>query len=80
MPKRHKIPVVLIETIALSLQLGFIIAFPLTVLAILGRLLDRRLSTSPCFLLLGIGLSICISGIGLYQKIKKIIDSSTKEK
>lgn len=60
------------SALALAWQLGYTIAIPLIVLALVGRFLDRRLDTSPLFLLAGIALSIVLSGIVVTRRIRNI--------
>jgi ATP synthase protein I len=62
-----------IKVWALAGELGFTIAIPIVVLAILGRLGDKYLNTSPLLLLLGVLLSIFISSYLIYKKISEII-------
>lgn len=80
MKKSEKFPKSLVETISLSLQLGFTIALPLIVLAIAGRVLDRIFETTPLFLLSGIVLALATSTILIYRKIKRILKETEKEK
>ena len=54
-------------------HVGYIIAIPIVLFAISGRLVDKHLDTSPLFILVGIGLSITISTIWLTRKIKDIL-------
>ena len=61
------------SALSLALNLGYTIAIPIVVLALAGRFLDKRFDTSPLFLLLGVLLSIIISTLGVYGKVKKII-------
>ena len=56
----------------LAWELGYTIAIPIVVLGLGGAWLDKKLVTSPLFLLVGIGLSLILSGLGIYRKIKKI--------
>lgn len=56
----------------LAWELGYIIAIPIVLLGLGGAYLDKYLETSPLFLLLGIALSLLLSGIGVYRKIKEI--------
>lgn len=77
---KNKIPKSLAETIALSFQLGYLITLPILIFAIGGRVLDKRLNTSPLFLLIGIGLAIIISAFLIYRKIKEIIKDEEKGK
>lgn len=58
--------------LSLAFELGYIIAIPIVCFALGGRLLDRKLDSSPAFLLLGILVSILLSSYFIYQKIKKI--------
>lgn len=74
-----KFPKSLLETISLSLQLGFTIALPLIALAIIGRSLDKNFQTNPLFLLSGIFLALIISTWLIYHRIKKIIKEGEKE-
>lgn len=53
-------------------QLGFIIAIPAAALAYLGHILDHKFSTSPLFLIAGLGLAILLSSLAVYKMIKKI--------
>jgi F0F1-type ATP synthase assembly protein I len=54
-------------------QLGFTIAVPLVVLALVGRLADKHYGTSPWLLLAGIGLSIIISSLALVRKFSALM-------
>lgn len=62
-----------ISPISLSLELGYIIAIPIVVFGLLGRLIDKKLESTPIFLLAGILLAIISSSIGIYRKMKKIL-------
>jgi len=53
-------------------QIGFIIAIPAGVFAYLGHKIDVKFSTSPLFILSGIGVAIFVSCLAIYQMIKKI--------
>ncbi|MBI2426491.1 MAG: AtpZ/AtpI family protein [Candidatus Kerfeldbacteria bacterium] len=73
---------------ALSLvgNLGIEIALPLVVLAVLGRILDRKFDTSPWFLLGGILLSLVVSSFIVLKHIIPLVSdlshdqSDTKSK
>lgn len=56
----------------LAWELGYTIALPIVILGFGGAMLDKKLGTSPLFLLAGIALSIIISGVAVYRKIKTI--------
>lgn len=60
------------EALNLAWELGYLIAIPIVLLGFGGAFLDKKVDTSPLFLLVGIGLSIIISGIAVYKKIKNI--------
>lgn len=53
-------------------QLGFIIAIPLVIFALAGRYLDKIIHTSPLFLLLGMLLSLIVSGMAVWKIVKEI--------
>lgn len=56
----------------LAWELGYIIALPIVILGFGGAWLDKKLGSSPGFLLAGIVLSVIISGVAIYRKIKSI--------
>lgn len=61
------------SALALAWELGYTIAIPIVVFALGGRVLDRKLGTSPWLLLTGIFLSLIISSWLVYWKTIKII-------
>ena len=61
------------SAVSLAWELGFSIAIPLVVFALLGRYLDKKLGTSPWLLLAGILIAIAVTSWMVYQKTKKII-------
>lgn len=56
----------------LAWELGYMIAIPIVALGFGGALLDKKVGTSPLFLLVGIVLSTIISGVAVYRRIKKL--------
>lgn len=56
------------SALALAWQLGYSIAIPLVVLALAGRIADKKFGTSPWLLLTGVMLSLVISTIAVYRK------------
>lgn len=58
--------------LGLAWELGYLIALPIAVLGFGGALLDKKLGTSPAFILIGVALSLIISGTAVYRKIKEI--------
>lgn len=53
-------------------QIGFVIAVPVAVLAYLGAKLDQFYHTTPLFILSGMGLSLLVSSLTIYHKIKRL--------
>lgn len=62
------------SVISLAWQLGYIVAVPIVVFALLGRVLDKKLDTEPWLLLAGIFLSIITSTYLVYKKTMSIIN------
>lgn len=56
----------------LAFELGYLIAIPIVVLGFGGAWLDKKLGSTPAFILIGIVLSIIISGLTVYKKVKNI--------
>ena len=56
----------------LAWELGYTIAIPIVIMGIGGAWIDKRLGTSPALLLIGIALSLIISGVAVYRKVKEI--------
>ena len=67
----------LMSALGLAGELGYTIAIPIVVLALGGRLLDRKFGTSPWLLLIGIFISIVMSSWAIARKAKRIIQSQT---
>jgi len=57
----------------LAWELGYTIAIPIVLFALLGRWADEKLSSSPWLLLVGIIISILISSLLIYQRVKKLL-------
>lgn len=66
---------------ALSLlgQLGYVIAIPLVILAMIGRFIDNKYHTSPWFLIAGMFLALIISTFWVYKKTMEIMKNTTDE-
>ena len=56
-------------------ELGYTIAVPIVLLALVGRFADKHFETSPWLLLAGILLSIIVSSALVYRKISPILKS-----
>ncbi len=63
------------SAVGLAWELGYMIAIPLVIFALGGRLIDTRFGTSPVFLLAGILFSIFITSWIVYKKIAKLLES-----
>jgi F0F1-type ATP synthase assembly protein I len=61
------------SALSLAWQLGYSMAIPLVVLALLGRFADKKFGTSPWLLLAGIMLSLVVSTIAVYRRTIKIL-------
>ena len=62
----------------LAWSLGFTIAIPLVILALGGRLLDKKFNTSPWLFLAGVLLSTIVSSWAVWFKVAKIIGNNKK--
>lgn len=60
--------------LSLAWQLGYTIAIPIVVLALVGRLLDQKFGTFPWLLLAGILLSLVVSSVLIYKRVVKVLD------
>ena len=61
------------SALGLAWNLGYTIAVPIVVFALLGRFLDKKLGTSPWLLLAGILVSIAVSSWAVYKKTLDIM-------
>ncbi|MCK9378972.1 MAG: AtpZ/AtpI family protein [Candidatus Moranbacteria bacterium] len=61
------------SVISLAWELGYTISVPIIVLALLGRILDKKWETAPWMMLLGIFISIIVTTYLVYKKTEKII-------
>ena len=61
------------SAIGLAFNLGYLIVIPLVALAIGGRLLDKKLDSSPVLFLVGVVVSISISSFMVYSKTKQVM-------
>jgi F0F1-type ATP synthase assembly protein I len=62
------------SALGLAWELGYTIAVPLVLFALVGRFLDKKLGTSPFLLLAGILISIILTSWLVYRKTKEIIE------
>ncbi|MEK9132248.1 MAG: AtpZ/AtpI family protein [Patescibacteria group bacterium] len=60
------------EALGFAWELGYTIAVPIAALGFGGAMLDKKLSTTPLFILIGIIISLTISSISVYRKVKMI--------
>lgn len=63
------------QALGIAWELGYVIAVPIVVFALGGRMLDKHFHTSPWLLLAGILISITLSSIGLVWKFKKLMNA-----
>jgi F0F1-type ATP synthase assembly protein I len=62
---------------SLVFELGYTIAIPIVVLALLGRYADKAWGTGPWMLLLGVVVSIVISSALVHKKVAGVLKSQT---
>lgn len=62
------------SSLGLAWELGYTIAVPLVLFALIGRFLDKKLGTSPFLLLAGILISIGVTSWLVYKKTREIIE------
>ncbi len=53
---------------SLAWDLGWMITIPLVIFAVGGAMIDKKIHTSPWFLLGGIGLALIITSVMVYGK------------
>lgn len=70
----------IVRSLSIVGNLGFQIAIPLVLLAIIGRVLDRKLDTSPWFLLGGIFVSIIVSSFLVVKRILPLLSDEGSKK
>ena len=58
------------KTAPIALEVGFSIAMPIVIFALIGRFIDNQFGTSPVVLLVGIGLSVFVSSYIIWRKMK----------
>ena len=70
------------SAVGFAWELGYSISIPLVVFTLGGRLLDKKLGTSPWLLLVGLFVSIIVTFYIVYQKLMAIINEqkSSEEK
>lgn len=59
----------LVYALSLGMSLGLFVAVPLVVFLVLGVIIDRKLGTTPLFIIILILLSFLVAGI----QVKKLI-------
>lgn len=59
--------------VSLVWDLGFIFALPLVIFAVVGRILDNRMGTSPLFILIGIIGAAIASSVGVFFKVRTLM-------
>ncbi|MFZ2154219.1 MAG: AtpZ/AtpI family protein [Candidatus Moraniibacteriota bacterium] len=64
-----------VSVFSLAFELGYIVAIPIVLLALAGRMIDKKIDSAPWFLLLGIVIAIIVSTYWIYKKTAAIIDN-----
>ncbi len=65
--------------VAFAWRLGYRIAAPLVILLLLGRWLDRRLATSPWFLISGLVLSLVTTNVLMFREAVRVMKGADGE-
>ena len=65
--------------VSFAWELGYSIAIPLVIFTLAGKLLDKKLGTSPWLLLIGLFISIIVTFYIVYQKLMVIIKKEELE-
>jgi len=58
--------------LSLAWELGYLIAVPIAILGFVGAYLDKKYATGHWLLIGGICLSVVISALAVYRKVKTI--------
>lgn len=59
------------KAISLAWDLGFFIALPLVIFGLGGRLLDKKINTTPLFFFVGLFVALAITSVGVYRKARQ---------
>jgi uncharacterized membrane protein YfcA len=62
-----------LTALAVAWDLGYIIALPIVILGFGGAYLDKTYTTSPLFLLIGIGFALIVTAFFISRKMKDLI-------
>ncbi len=68
------------SALSLAWELGYLIAIPLIIFALLGRWLDKIYHSSPLFLLIGVVFAFIITSVFIYQKTISLISQIDQKK
>ncbi len=60
------------RALTLASELGYMIALPLVVFALVGRVIDQRLGTSPFALIAGLILALVATTFWIVKKINEL--------
>ncbi len=60
-------------SLSLVSEIGFLIALPAVAFGMGGAFLDKRMHSSPIFVILGLVVALCASGFAVYRKVKSVI-------
>ncbi|MBI3626777.1 AtpZ/AtpI family protein [Candidatus Uhrbacteria bacterium] len=66
-------------TLKLLGDIGFLVAVPLVIFGLGGRLLDKKLHTAPWLMLAGLVISLIITSISIYKKTSTILRELDEE-
>jgi len=65
------------QALGLAFQLGYTIAIPAVVFALIGRVLDKKYNTTPLLLIIGLLIALILSSISVFKKANAIMKETT---
>lgn len=77
--KKYFMNIATIKALGIAWDLGYLIVLPIVIFGFAGAYADKYYSTSPLFLLIGIGLSLLITTIGIYRKMSTFIQTMNRK-
>ncbi len=60
-------------------EMGYVIAIPLVIFGLTGRLFDKKLHTAPLLFLAGIVLSVAATSLWMTKKMKQFMKKNLDE-
>lgn len=74
-PAAKKEPLNTLQLLGLVGEIGYLIAIPAALLGFGGAYLDKTLSTSPLFVVIGLAIALASSTLAIWHRIKPLLNS-----